>query len=248
MYLELFQQLGLAKNEARIYETLLKEGESSVGTISTESGVYRRNVYDSLNRLVEKGLVFEIIERNERHYQAVEPKKLAELIEEKQTALNDVMPELEKLYKNTPHKEEVFIYKGVDGVKNYMRDIIRTGENVYVIGGKAGWFDKRILPFTKKILKDANKKGIKFYPLLEQEIKKKNPEVLDVAKKTHRFIPEDYSAPGVIDIFGDRVVITTNTPGKFEEDITLTVIVNQQIADSFRIWHKMIWDLAGEEK
>jgi hypothetical protein len=33
MYTEIFQQLGLAKNEAKIYETLLKEGESSVGNI-----------------------------------------------------------------------------------------------------------------------------------------------------------------------------------------------------------------------
>ena len=51
MYTELFQQLGLVKNEARIYEALLKEGESSVGEIAVKSKVHRRNVYDTLNRL-----------------------------------------------------------------------------------------------------------------------------------------------------------------------------------------------------
>jgi len=30
-YIEIFEELGLAKNEARIYETLLREGESGAG-------------------------------------------------------------------------------------------------------------------------------------------------------------------------------------------------------------------------
>ena len=67
------ETLGLAKNEARIYETLLREGESTVGHISQKSEVYRRNVYDSLNRLMEKGLVFELIHTKENHYKAVDP-------------------------------------------------------------------------------------------------------------------------------------------------------------------------------
>ena len=55
-YQELFQSLGLAKNEAKIYEVLIREGNSPVGKISEKSGIHRRNVYDSLNRLIEKGL------------------------------------------------------------------------------------------------------------------------------------------------------------------------------------------------
>ena len=59
---ELLQSLGLSKNEAKIYETLLRQGEVGVGVIS-ENPAHRRNVYDSLNRLMEKGLVFEIVGR-----------------------------------------------------------------------------------------------------------------------------------------------------------------------------------------
>ena len=109
MYSEIFEQLGLAKNEARIYETLLREGESPVGHISTKSQVHRRNVYDSLNRLMEKGLVFEILQRRENHYQAVDPQKLKELIQEKQQALDKIMPDLQQLYHDTPHENEVYI-------------------------------------------------------------------------------------------------------------------------------------------
>jgi sugar-specific transcriptional regulator TrmB len=44
------ESLGLAKNEARIYEALLREGELGVSDISLKSGVHRRNAYDSLNQ------------------------------------------------------------------------------------------------------------------------------------------------------------------------------------------------------
>ncbi|HEY1074932.1 MAG TPA: helix-turn-helix domain-containing protein, partial [Patescibacteria group bacterium] len=121
MYTDTLIQLGLAQNEARIYETLLREGESSVGDIATKSGVHRRNVYDSLNRLLEKGLVFEILERRENRYQAVDPGKLSEMLQEKQRALAGIMPSLESLYSGTPHRNDVFIYKGVECWKNYIR-------------------------------------------------------------------------------------------------------------------------------
>ena len=115
MYTELFQTLGMAKNEAEIYETLVKEGELGVGAISQKSGIHRRNVYDTLNRLLEKGLVFEILESKENRYQAVHPNKLAEFIQEKQQAIASAMPDLEKMFNTMPSKESVYIYKGIEG-------------------------------------------------------------------------------------------------------------------------------------
>ena len=99
---ELLQSLGLSKNEAKIYETLLRQGEVGVGVISEKSGVHRRNVYDSLNRLMEKGLVFEIVESVENKYQACEPKKFTEIVIEKLEAVDKALPELEKLHFSTP--------------------------------------------------------------------------------------------------------------------------------------------------
>src|SRR3989344_9332163 len=133
---EVLENLGLSKNEAKIYETLLHEGESPVGHLAIKSGVHRRNVYDTLNRLTEKGLAFEILENPENKYKAVDPNKFSEMLEEKQQQLFSVMPDMEKLYGSLPHQEGVFIYRGIEGWKNYMRDILRVGEDVYTIGGK----------------------------------------------------------------------------------------------------------------
>lgn len=249
MYIEIFQQLGLAKNEAKIYETLLSEGESSVGQIAKKSKVHRRNVYDSLNRLVEKGLVFEILQRTENHYQAVEPDKLMEFLDEKRQVLAKVMPDLKKLYKGTPHEEEVYIYRGPEGWKNYMRDMLRIADEVYFIGAKGGWLDERVKNFFPQFMKEAKKKGITFYHLFDHEVKKQCPEVIGQIRKNYKFLPEGYSTPSAIDIFGDHVnIISGMKLGGLEEEFSLTVIVNQQIADAFRVWFKFMWDFCPEVK
>src|SRR5690348_9354508 len=126
-YGEVLENLGLSKNEAKIYEVLLTFGELGVGVISEKSGVHRRNVYDSLNRLMEKGLAIEIVESSENKYQATEPKKLSEGLAEKFEMLDKVMPELEKLQFLTPSEYRVHTYKGSEGWKQYMRDIIKVG-------------------------------------------------------------------------------------------------------------------------
>ncbi len=97
MYEKIFEQFGFSKNEAIIYEVLLKEGELSVGDIAKKSEVHRRNVYDSLDRLIEKGVVFEIYSQKENHYQAVNPHKFSEFVQEKEDMLARVMPSLQKL-------------------------------------------------------------------------------------------------------------------------------------------------------
>ncbi len=71
----ILQEMGLSGNEARIYLSLLEEGKALVSTISKSTGIHRRNVYDSLNRLIEKGLVFQLHSKRESIYQAVRPSR-----------------------------------------------------------------------------------------------------------------------------------------------------------------------------
>lgn len=247
MYLEIFQKLGLVKNEARIYEALLQEGESSVGRISIKSKVHRRNVYDTINRLMEKGLVFEIVQAKENHYQAVDPHKLMELIEEKQQILKNVMPDLQSLYKGTPHAEEIYIYRGAEGWKNYMRDMLNVGEDAYFIAAKGAWLDERVRHFFPNFTKEAKAKGLKYYHLFDHEVKKGCPQIVPHVGSNYKFLPKGYSAPAAIDIFGDHVNLISGVHlGGLDEEFSLTVIVNQQIADAFRIWFKFMWDFCPE--
>ena len=243
MFNHIFQQLGLTKNESKIYEALLREGELSVGQISKNSQVHRRNVYDSINRLVEKGLVFEIIQSKENRYQAVEPNKLMELVQERQQILANIMPELETLYHRVPHKQEVYIYRGIEGWRNYMRDILRVGEDFYCLGATGAWMDERLSHFFPRFVKEASKKKITYYHLFDHEVH--GHPITEVVGKNFKFLPKGYSTPNSIDIFGPHVNILSNIQvgGVHETDFSMTVIVSEQIANAFRTWFRLLYDL-----
>jgi len=242
---EILEQLGLAKNEAKIYQTLLRERELAVGDIANKSGVHRRNVYDSLNRLVEKGLVFQILQKREQHYQAVDPKKLFEILQEKQEALAHIMPELERLYQGTPHEDDVYIYRGIEGWKNYMRDILRVGKDVYTIGGKGAWTDERLEGFLAQFLKEAKRKNITFYTLFDHEVKASKHKVVGLLGKNYRFLSAEHSTPAAVDIFGNHIAIFSHVGGgHIPDDSSFTMIINQDIADAFRTWFQLMWNSA----
>ena len=249
MYEPVFEALGLSKNEAKIYETLVRESELTVGLIAKQSRIHRRNVYDALGRLIEKGLVFEILEHRESRYQAVEPKKLLEFLEEKQAALSKVLPQLTSLYDQTPREQRVCIYRGVEGWKNYMRDIIRVGEDFYCIGAKGAWMDHRVMNFFPRFIKEANKKKIGYFHLFDNEVKTQGHDIVTHVGKNFKFLPPGYSTPAAIDVFGPQVNILSNIHvGGMDDEFWFTVIINQQVADAFRTWFKFMYDFCPSEE
>ncbi len=245
LYSEILTQLDLSKNEALLYEALLSLGESSAGTLSTKAQVNRRNAYDSLQRLIEKGFVFEIRTGRDIFYQAVDPKKFLEKIDEKRLSFEKVLPDLQKLYQNESHQEDVYVYRGLEGWKNYLRDILRVGQDVYVIGGKGAWSDPRLRSFFQSFTQQAQQKSIEFHVLYDHEVKTSDSKITSLLKSHYRFLPKSYSSPAAIDIFGDHVVISTVAKlDTIDDQASFTVIVNRKIADAYRIWFQGLWGVS----
>src|SRR3989338_6958665 len=94
----LYESLGLSPNEAKIYETVVENGESSISEIATSAQIHRRNAYDAMQRLIYKGLAFQIFSSKENKYNAVDPDKLTELLKEKQDELQKILPDLKKKF------------------------------------------------------------------------------------------------------------------------------------------------------
>ena len=243
MNLQTLTDIGLSPNEAKIYISLLETGEAGVGEISLHAKIHRRNVYDAVQRLIEKGLVFQILGKGENSYRPVDPAKLMELVDEKRINLARSIPTLEKLYHATPQQEAAYIYKGVEGFKNYLRDILRVGEDVCFIGAKGGWFDPKLKTFIGRFLADAKKQGIKYKHLFDHEVKSHLPHIPKTVGNQYKFLPKKYSSNSMVDIFGNHVVSFTGAGlAEISDDITIFVIVSRPMADSYRTWFKFMWD------
>ncbi len=250
MYAEILENIGLSPNEAKIYETLLAAGEIGVSEISLKAAVHRRNVYDALNRLTEKGLVFRIFQKGENQFRAVTPDKLAEVLAEKEHALANVLPEMRKLYDAKPLEEAAYIYKGLEGFKNYMRDMARVAEDTYFLGAKGLWFSPGI---EKQYLEDfqsaMHHKKKKYYTLYDWRVKEKLPQAFKKVRGEYKILPKKYSAKGHTDVFGDYVVTFVSTDiGNFGEDGKIFVMIHPQLAETYRTWFKLIWDLLPSGK
>ncbi|MDD5031918.1 MAG: helix-turn-helix domain-containing protein [Patescibacteria group bacterium] len=249
MFAETLQELGLSPNEAKIYEALLGLNQAGVGEISSKAEIHRRNVYDAINRLIDKGLIFPILSKGENIYSPVDPGKLLELVKEKETSLNKILPDLKKLYENKAGTQEAYIYRGVEGFKNYLRDILRVGEDVYMIGAKLGWFDPRLKNFIDSFLKEAKRKKIKFFHIFDAEVKEKGRETLPLLGTDYKFLPPEFSTNSAIDIFGDYVVTFTGLKlYKIDEEVTLFVMKDGKLAESYRIWFKFMYDMCPPKK
>lgn len=248
MYEELLREIGLSPNEARVYEALLKIGESSVQDISIKSKVHRRNVYDSLAKLQEKGLASESFVKGEKFFKPTSPDRLLSILQEKQTAINKALPSMEDLFKNVEPDVDAYFYKGIEGFKNYLSDILKTKETVYFIGAKAFWLDPRLEHFLHNFQIERKKLGIKFVHLFDHEIKEQKPEILKVVGKPYKFLPKEYSSQTAIDVFGPYVVAFVGVePGKLHDEPIQFVMKNQKLADGYRKFFQFMWDSCKEE-
>src|SRR3989338_3765444 len=249
MDLSLYEDLGLSPNEARIYYALVTYGGSGVSTIAIRSKVHRSNAYDSLHRLIEKGLVYEVFGQRETLYEAVDPGKLLEFLEEKQRKLQSALPALLSRYQKHRAPEQAYIFKGIEGVKNYLRLALKTGEDVYSLAAKGAWFDPRLQTFTEWFLKEAKKKGMKYHHIFDDEVREKLPDVLKAVGKPYKFLPKDFSTDSTMDIFGDHVVTFNGLElGNLRDDLTIFVMVSPGLAESYRTWWKCVWDKLPESK
>jgi sugar-specific transcriptional regulator TrmB len=247
MHEELLREIGLSVNESRIYEALLNTGEASVQQISLRAKVHRRNVYDSLTKLAEKGLASEVFVNGEKNFKATHPRRLMELVGEKQEKLAGILPDMEKRYESAEEKEEAYLYKGIEGFKNYLQDILKANETVYFIGAKAFWLDPRLRHFLPRFDRERKRRGIRFMHIFDYEVKEQKPDILKLVGRPYKFLPKGYSSQTSVDIFGDYVVTFVGVkPGVLYEEPVQFVMKSRRLADGYRKFFQYMWDRLPE--
>jgi sugar-specific transcriptional regulator TrmB len=123
------ENLGLSKNEAKTYLTLLRLGNANSAELARESGIHRINVYDVLNSLISKGLVSYITEGGTRVFKPESPMKLKETEDAKMLSLDKELPGLLEQFSSKKEPWDVAILRGVEGKKTQFEEITRIARN-----------------------------------------------------------------------------------------------------------------------
>ncbi len=234
-HISLLQSLGFTQIEAKTYLTLLGAGKSVAGSIAKKAKIHRRNTYDALEQLLQKGLVSYTIINNRKSWCAVHPEKMISLIKEQETSLTNAIPELIAQFQESKSKRTVEVFEGLGGMKTFFDDMIKTKKEIIMLfaTGKAYVF----LPnYMKKWDKELNLHKIKVKVIL-------NPSVDIKPYKNYKYgrikvLPSTFSTPTQIFIYGNKSCVAL-----WSENPLAILITDEDITAGFREYFKFLWEV-----
>ena len=245
MNLENLKEIGLSDGQISVYNAVLELGVSTLNKIQEKTGIERRNIYDILNKLIEKGLISYTVEKGKRTYQCTHPNKIVEEIKRKEEALKELeekIPQIKELFNISKPEISAEVFRGRDAMKAIFEDMLNYKEN-WFIGGNGGV--QKYMPF---FWENWNRRRIKnktfWHDLIDKDTLMDVFKNLSEAKENlkqlqlyeYKILPEELVSPHVIFIYGDKIanVLWSESPFAF-------VIQNKEIADSYRKYFSFLW-------
>ncbi len=136
------QSLNLSQNEAKVYSALLEIGQTSAGEIIKKTGLHRSVVYETLDKLIVKKLVFKLEKQNIAFFQPTDPSRLLQNIKTQEEVALDLIPKLKGLIDTK--LPEITVYEGVEAYQKFWLESVKRlpeGSIDYIAGsiGSKWW-------------------------------------------------------------------------------------------------------------
>ena len=246
MKLGVLKKMGLSDNEIQIYVSLLRGGEASAYELSQKTGIYRPHVYDKLETLLKKGLISYVHKGGKKKvFQAYHPNKLLGYLEEKNNEiiktkeeLLNCLPELVSLSQEDNPETKVEVFKGKEGLKVFLTDIINTKKDVCLFGLDDTKYDETLPIFMPQYFRKLREKGIKERVI---SLKKKGILIFDNPSTKYRFLESEYLNPTNTFIYGDKIAIVI-----WQMPISVIMIRNKQLAETYAEHFEKLWKVADK--
>lgn len=240
---ESLQQIGLSKNESKIYLVLLRNGSLNADQIARGTGVHRRNVYDSLDRLLNRGLITKSVSSSGAQFGALDPSMIKGILQEardsiakKEAALLAILPELTKMRTESGKPLDVSIFQGKAGIAAILDKIIKEGKPNHVIGGHASPQFSLILA---RFHKTRIKAGVIDKIIFKKEDAKRASKLAKMPYTFARVLPDDHESPIAINIFGENVALLIQS----DQSPLGILIHSKDTARGFMEYFEMIWGM-----
>ncbi|MFA6018122.1 MAG: helix-turn-helix domain-containing protein [Patescibacteria group bacterium] len=136
LFSDILSRLGLAENEAKIYEILLLKGETKARDLLSDSGLSRGNVYNMLTSLTARGLI-QVIEGKQQTYKVTDPTKLSSLVEERKRGIErldaefkETLPRMLSTFSLTTGRPTVRVFEGLEGAEDAIMDSLDAKQGI----------------------------------------------------------------------------------------------------------------------
>lgn len=241
------EKLGFTPHEIRVYFALLEMGEATIGPISSKANVTPAKTYKILERLSQKGLITTSTRLNTKHFQAFNPERILNYLEDKKKEIEDqeiqvkkIMPQLRAKQGENP-EQYACVYEGFNSIKALYDEILQelkgTGDDF--IGFTIGEYSEpRAVRFFKNY--DARRKelGIKVR-LIGSEEQRRELEKTFPRKSYVKVKYVKQPVPTGVIVFGENVATLV-----WENDPTAFVIHSKQTAGAYKRFFEDMWKRA----
>jgi len=246
---EILEKAGLSKNEAKVYLALLDLGLTSSKAIIEKTELHRQLVYDSLNLLIEKGLVSFVIQSNRKFFRASDPKefldyfnKKEEDLEKQKSEFERILPQLNAKKEESSEKQETTVYSGNKGIKSLLGDMLNQKEEILTIGAseiEAEAFQYHLQFNLPKFHKFREQKKIPYKILLSEDLIKRAKKLNKLKNTQVKILKKEFTSNSSTNIYGDKVSIILWGSSPFG-----ILIKSKEIAESQRKHFNLLWKIA----
>ncbi|MEK6963724.1 MAG: helix-turn-helix domain-containing protein [Nanoarchaeota archaeon] len=243
MYEKELRQLGLTSGEARVYEALLRTGPSTVGPVVKRAGVAYSNIYEILNRLIQKGVVSFVIKEKTRYFQAVEPIRLKDYLDAQELKLNEnkslfltLLPVLER-FKSNLAQEEARIFVGASGLMTAYQLFFKgalKNERAYFIDPD---YTRTKYEFFVKANRYFRKIGLRWNGIVMESCR--NTYLVEDGKDIIRYRYVSFPLPASLNIFRDKLFILM-----WSDKPKGVLIQSKETAEHFQRYFDAVWKMA----
>lgn len=241
---KVLRDIGLTPTEIKVFIELSKVESAMASEVAKRTGISRTNIYDLFESLIQKGLVSYIIKANRKHFMASKPQRLLDYLKEKEQKIKEqekqvgeLIPLLLQLKQPRSEELKAEIYRGKEGLKTLLDDIINEKKTIYYLGYSA--ITKQILPFFYiHWHKRRAKLKIKRKIIAKEQMRK--DEAVKLPLTTVRFLPDSYNIPISTMIYGNKVWVLIAS----DNDHISLLIESPKLAQSFMNYFGQLWKLA----
>jgi len=233
--------LGLSKKENDVYLTLLGFGLATAKEISAVTKLDRTTIYDVIDGLIKKNLVFKQEKRKILHFAPHDPKNLLRDIREKEERIEALLPELTQKFRTATKSSHVRTYEGEDALIELYESIldIKGLKRYDIICSEKDWLQmnqKYFERFKKKRMEKAIATRLIMETSTIAEQRKKDQaktlsevKLLPPAFSSLRFSAGTYILP-------DRVIFVS-----YRKEHVATEIFSKEISEFMQTIFDFMW-------
>ncbi len=117
-------RIGMTGKRARFYLAALQLGAASVQEVARQCGVTRTTAYSLVEKLSEEGVITLHQKDGRTHVVAEDPEVMLRSLDDKRSALSELLPELRSIYVGGQSGPRFRLYEGMDGIRTVLNSVL----------------------------------------------------------------------------------------------------------------------------